>query len=408
MFNKNFFLLWSGALVSKLGDKFYGIALAWWILQKTKSPVMMGLMMVASVLPGLLIGPFAGALIDKWPRKPFIILPDILRGLVVIGVTIMSAQGVLEIWQVVLAAMLLSLNAAFFDPTVQAVIPQIVPEHQLPKANALNQMVNGASTVIGPILGSLAVNYFGFTYVFLMNGLSYLISAWCQSFIRIPSSVVIQQDRPTLAADLREGFRYLKGQKNVMIVMGIIGIAHFFVGGLFVTMPFLANTLAGKGVQNLGVLETMLGVGLILGSIYINIKKKSDLNEQTLFILMAGVGGCFISIGFFSHLQLSMVYPYMALLGVVGMAISNASVYWQSILQRSIPQSMAGRIFSLSNMIGNISMPIAFGGFGFLLNRFSMGSLMLVSGFSLLGVIFVLMFVYSEKRENTQTSRAGI
>lgn len=392
--SKNYFLLWSGALVSQVGDKFYGIALAWWILQKTKSPAVMGFILVASVMPGLIIGPCAGVLIDKWPRKPILIFADVIRGIVVAAVTILSMMGRLEIWHIVTAAMMLSAGAAFFNPTVQAVIPQIVTEDQLPKANALYQMVGGISTVVGPILGGVTVSILGFTMVFLFNGISYLVSAFFEGFMRIPATAVKRLKASRILADLKEGFQFLKGRKKIVIIIGVIGIAHFFIGSLMVALPFLANQLAGKGVQNLGNLETMLGVGLISGTVAINLKKKTVVQDPVLFLFMALIGICYLGMGLIKHFQLLTVLPYMGLMGVIGVGIANASVYWQSLLQRNTPNHIAGRIYSMAALIGEISMPAAYGLFGLLLDQFAIHILMFFSGACLIGVSLIFMMAY--------------
>ena len=394
LLDKNYFLLWSGALVSKIGDKFYTIALAWWILQETKSPAIMGLMLVVSVLPGLLIGPFAGALIDKWPRKPMLIIPDLIRGLIVTGVAVLSGMGRLEIWHIITAAGVISLASAFFDPSVQAVIPQIVTEENIPKANALNLMVGGISSVIGPILGSVVIGLLGFTTVFLINGLSYLISGFFEGFMIIPYINKKDGKNMMILEDLKEGFRFLKNQRKMLIIIGIIGIAHFFIGGLFVTLPFLADNLTGKGVQNLGSLETILGAGLILGTLCINLNQKNVFRDTFLFVFMAIIGSCFFGMGLFKHFNILILIPYLGLIGIIGVGIANASVYWESLLQLNTPNHIAGRIFSLSNMIGNISMPVAYGLFGILFNQFSIVSILISSGLFLIGISLLLMLNY--------------
>jgi MFS transporter, DHA3 family, macrolide efflux protein len=100
MINRNFTLLWLGKIISQLGDKFYAIALAWWILQKTNSPSIMGLFLLTSVLPGILLGFFAGALTDRWKRKTMLVVTDIIRGCLVLIISYMSMNNALEIWHV--------------------------------------------------------------------------------------------------------------------------------------------------------------------------------------------------------------------------------------------------------------------------------------------------------------------
>ena len=153
MINKNFAFLWLGKIVSQLGDKFYAIALAWWILQKTNSPSIMGFFLLISVLPGILLGFLTGALTDRWQRKTMLVVTDIIRGCLVLDIAYLSMANTLEIWHVFLIGFCLSLATAFFEPAVQAIIPEIVEKENLTKANGMSQMVGGICTVAGPLLG---------------------------------------------------------------------------------------------------------------------------------------------------------------------------------------------------------------------------------------------------------------
>lgn len=218
--NKDFFLLWTGKIVSQIGDRFYGIALAWWLLEKTQSPMIMGFFMAASVLPGLAIGPFAGVFIDRWNRRNIIILADVLRGILVLMVAHLSYCNQLRVWQIFAAAVMISLASAFFDPTVQAVVPQIVPEEHISRANSLSQMVSSSSMVLGPVLGAVFVNYMGFTLVFLANGISYLLSAFFESFIHIPSAESMAvKDKNSILSELQQGLRFIKLQRQLLLVV---------------------------------------------------------------------------------------------------------------------------------------------------------------------------------------------
>jgi MFS transporter, DHA3 family, macrolide efflux protein len=394
LFNPDFFLLWVGRLISQIGDKFYSIALAWWILQKTNSPVIMGLLMVASALPGVLLAPLAGAWIDRWYRKPVIIIADVIRGLAVIAVAVLAILNMLEVWHVFAVAVVISLGAAFYDPTVQAIVPQIVPEEDLPKANSFNQLIGGISMVLGPVFGALAVSFLGFTTVFLVNGLSYLVSAGCGSIMKIP---LVMRVAVTKSAwdDIRAGMGFLARQKQTLIVIGIIGIVHFFYGGLIVALPFLARETAGNGVRNLGYFETFLGLGLLLGSIYHGMmKNKGTLGNRYLFRFVMGLGSCLLMIGLVKSLRVGTPIPYLVVMASIGVCVAQAAIYWQTILQTNTPDEMAGRVFSTAAMMGNISLPLAFGLFGIGLKVSSVRVLLAFSGAVLVIVTIILQANY--------------
>jgi len=380
--------------VSEIGDRFYGIALAWWILQKTNSPSIMGFFMAVSVLPGLILGPFSGALIDRWNRKTIIIVADIIRGIVVVVVAWFSSIGALELWHVFSTAVAISLSASFFSPAVQVVIPNIVDKKDLSRANALNQVVGGFSTVIGPILGAAFVSFFGFTWVFLINGLSYLVSAFFEGFMDIPYNP--GKSSNNLGEDIISGFRFLGERKNILIIIIIIGVVHLFVGSLLVALPFLAKELSGEGIRNLGNLEMMMGVGMILASILIHINSKDGIKEHYLFLFIMAMGLSFISIGIIREMSILYVIPYMIILFIVGFLIANASVFWQSLLQTHTPNHLGGRVFSVSSIIGNTSLPIAYGIFGILLHYISVSQLMILSGVFLTATALILLYLYQK------------
>lgn len=226
--NKNFLSLWIGKVISQLGDKFYAIALAWWILQKTNSPRIMGFFLLISVLPGLIFGFFAGAVVDRWNRKNVIIITDIIKGLLVIVVVYLSIFKLLQVWHVFIIGAAISFVTAFFDPAIQAIIPQIVTKEKLNEANSMSQMVNGICTVLGPMFGAVAIDWFGLTYVFLFNGISYFLSAIFESMITLKSNNNYITN--TIWIDMKEGILFLKNKQQILRVIVIIAIAHFFLG----------------------------------------------------------------------------------------------------------------------------------------------------------------------------------
>ncbi|MEL7569929.1 MAG: MFS transporter [Eubacteriaceae bacterium] len=390
MINKNFTLLWIGKIVSQLGDKFYAIALAWWILQKTASPSIMGFFLLVSVLPGILIGFFAGALTDRYNRKNIIIITDIIRGLLVLAISFLSILNMLEIWHVFLIGFCLSLAAAFFDPAIQAIIPQIVEKDNLVKANGMSQMVGGACTVAGPLLGAIAVSILGLAWVFLANSISYFISAFLACFIKVNKICKKTEKNTGIFKEITQGISFIKTQKQITSVLIIIALAHLFIGNLTVSLPFLAKALYGNGVNNLGYLQMMLGVGLFAGSIFMSIKKKSSANILTLIIFIMAVGFCFIAISISQYLKINTIYIYMSLLAAIGSCIAFASVFWQSLLQYYTPEHMRGRVFGISTMVANFSIPLAYGVFGLLLNLSSISKLMAASGVCLLLLCFCI------------------
>jgi len=227
LINRNFLLLWTGQLISQLGDKIYSIALAWWLLERTNSPSMMGFFLVTSMLPELILGPLVGPFIDRWNRKSILVSADILRGTVVSLIAFLSHLGTLEIWQIFGAALLISISSAFFNPTVMAVIPQIVEKDELAQANSLSQITNGVSTVLGPLLGAATVSWLGYSVVFFLNGLSYLTAAALALFLKI-IKLAEETKQENFLTSLQEGFQFIRSNHQVLLILLVIALVHVF------------------------------------------------------------------------------------------------------------------------------------------------------------------------------------
>jgi MFS family permease len=152
-------------------------------------------------------------------------------------------------------------------------------------------------------------------------------------------------------------------------------------------------------VNNLGLLETLLGAGLLAGATFSSLKSKKMVTDRRLFTLMMGLGLSFLCIGTASYYKIENRIVYMMILFLVGVIIANASIFWQLLLQLNTPDIMRGRVFGISTLIGNTSLPIAFGVVGILLEISSISVVMLGSGICLviLGLGLVLFQVNTNK-----------
>ncbi|MCP4746257.1 MAG: MFS transporter [Desulfobacteraceae bacterium] len=382
--NRNIAILLGGQFVSQMGDKFYILALAYWVLETTQSSAQMGIMLFYSFFPAILLGIFAGAYIDRYDRKKIIVLTDLIRGAVVFGVLIFYLQGALTLPIIIAAQVLLSICAAFYDPSIPAVIPQIVNKDQLVKANSLTQFVQGFSTIAGPVLGGIAIATVGYKFIFVFNALSYIISGIFECFIAIPKREIEKStESSSIFKDLGEGFRFIAGKKPLLVILSIVGIIHFFVGSIEVVVPVIASRLTGAGPTNLGFLQTSIGVGTVLVAIivaatgYLNNKE-----EKFLFGAVSFIGVNFVLVGTIKFFNISTVYAYMAFFCLIGGSIVVAATCFRTILQKFISNDndMAGRLFGVVGVIGNFSIPLAMLVYGFVMEYVNLALVIGISG----------------------------
>jgi MFS family permease len=397
--NRNFSRIWSGQLVSQIGDKFYAIALAVWIVEKTGSPALMATLLIASIVPGLIIGPFAGALVDRWNRKTVMIAADLVRAIGVAGIAFLSSVGILAVWEVVTAAAVISIASAFFSPALSASLPGVVGDEKLSEANSLSQLGGGITNVLGPACGALVLGFLGYPAVYAVNAVSFVVSGCLVALSRVPSHGS-RASGSTLTASVAEGARYVRKTRGVPAVLAVVILVHFGVGGLSVALPFLAKSLNGSGARNLGYLEALLGVGMIAGSIAVS-RMSKVIKKGRLYAVLAALGAALCAAGVLETANIAGIIPFLACSAVIGAAIAAAASSWTTLLQQGTPDALRGRIFGISTTLGNASLPLGMALAGFALDRIRFGMIFGPGGVLLIlvGILLGLVFVGRRRRE---------
>lgn len=393
LLNRNFFLIWSGKLVSMIGDRFYTIVLALWVLQKSNSPAIMGAVLVASALPAFAVSFVSGAIVDCADKKWVMVVTDLIRGLLISLIAYLELASALELWHILAVSVLVSMLNAFFDPAVKALIPEVVDTQDLPGANALEQLINGLSGVIAPLLGAVAIGAVGYFGGFLINGISFILSAFFELFIHAPKAVTPPRvEKRSLAADVKNGFTFVLKNGTLLKVVVIIAAAHFAVGSFSLVLPFLAQSISASAM-NLGLLQGFIGIGMVVGATILNVKSLRERKNSTLILLIFILGALYLLSGALSALRVSSVVPYLAAVALMGITISNAASFWQLLLQLQTPPGMRGRVFGIVSIMANISMPIAYGTIGILLEAIDFPLYLM-----LLGAVFVCLSLAWRKK----------
>ncbi|MCP4719387.1 MAG: MFS transporter [Desulfobacteraceae bacterium] len=410
--NKDFTLLLAGQLVSQVGDKFHMIALSFWVLKTTGSSGKMGMVLAASLVPSLILGFVSGTFIDRYSRKSIIVGTDLLRGLVLLCFALLFITGRMDFYLILILQVILSVNAAFFDPAIPSVIPQIVDEDQLAQANGLHQFVNGFALVGGAMLGGMVVAGFGYVWVFLLNAVSFLLSALFESFIAIPPIRV--EKKNSYGFDMKQGYQYFFKNQDLMILLFMVMVIHFFVGSIEVFMPVIADSIS-NGPKTLGFFHAAFGGGTIVMALAIGLcggmvgglgsmsKEKFALFAGTFFI-----GGVFVVSSFIRGSSIAMTGGFLFCLFLMGCALILASIAFKTLLQKSLDNRYSGRVFALAGSLGNAAIPGAMILYGFLLDQFDFHGLLLFTGLLLMLTSLISFILYKEKRDDPKKHGACI
>jgi MFS family permease len=269
LWSPNFCILWQGQVVSSLGDAVYSVALGFWVLKVTGSTVLMGTLMAASTLPGILVSPFAGVLIDRYSKKHLMILMDIIRGLSIVILAISAFKRLIAIWMVFVAGILLSVCGAVFAPGVNSSIPDLVPKSKLTNANSIFLAGGTGANMFGSIAGGFLFQSFGVPLLFLFNGLSFLVSGISVLFINIPMSK--ENIKRHFINDMGDGFNFMWKIRGLRYILILVAVINFFSSIAIVLFLPLFQRTPSLGAGKYGVAMACFMGGAMAGFLFSSI-----------------------------------------------------------------------------------------------------------------------------------------
>ena len=158
---RTFLIIWAGQLLSTLGSGMTGFAMGIWVFQKTGSATQFAVIALAATLPAVLISPLAGVLVDRWPRKPVMVVSDAAAALATLAAALLFWTGRLEVWHILIISALGSTLGAFQGPAWSASVTLLVPKEHFGRASGLSQMSQALSGIISPLLAGLLMMAIG-------------------------------------------------------------------------------------------------------------------------------------------------------------------------------------------------------------------------------------------------------
>lgn len=370
LWDKNFILLFFGKLVSQVGDAIYNIAIGWFILSYTNSAVQMAIYMALGTITYVVACPIGGIISDKMKRKGLIVSMDLIRGITVSVVGTCMYFGFVNIWLFYLASVILSICGAIFVPASNALVPKIVEDKKLTKANSIMFSVNGISNISGMILGGFLYALIGIKGIFLINAISYILSGVSEKFIRVKESGIkfkeIDFNHRALKEDFAIGFKEFSSNKGVFKLVWFASLLNLLIVPLFSTfIPFIFNQVIKSDVSHLSFVNAAMASGGIIGGILLSIIPEKEKIFKNIFIGFAGFNVMtaiiFVLFKAYSNGSISYQIFLMGLIGaflLLGIASSTMNIPLMSIIQRKISNENLGKTFAVINTISMMTMPL--------------------------------------------------
>jgi MFS family permease len=338
--HRDFRLLWSGQMISLIGDAAFLTALAWKTFTVAGSG-RLGLVLAAQgagLLATLLIG---GALADRYERRRLMVISDLWRFCAVGALAALDFSGHLGFTSLIVLAALMGLGDGFFYPAVGGIVPLVVDASQLPSANSLLGLARWSSFVAGPSLAAFLYYGAGSGWVFALDGLSFLLSA-ALMVLAHPRPVEKSSGESTFH-EIREGTRYVATIPWLWVTITLFAVVLMLqLAPQQVLLPKLVRDHFGRGVAAYGLLTTMVGIGTVAGTLlfgHLQPRRRRGMLTYGLFVINS------VAI---AAMALS---PSFALAGVFafvrGFGVGFGVAVWETMLQELVPQQLLGRVVSL-------------------------------------------------------------
>ncbi len=355
---RDYALLTFGSVVSLLGDGFFNVALAWQVYEISNVPTALALVGLAWTLPLILFLLLGGVFTDRYDRRWLMIGADLMRAAAVGLLGLLSVTGVIELWHVIALIAFVGLGDAFFNPASTAIVPDLLPEEQLPQANALQGLLRPLMfRLAGPALGGFTVALLGAGSAFLVDAASFLVSAAAiGAMISRPMREVVGHGLRQTVAEVGEGLAFVRRTPWLWatLVSAMFSLL-VFVGPWNVLLPFLVKNDLRLGPEALGAIFAVSGIGSVVAALVVGQRGLPRLRITAMYASWA-VGVLVIAgFGLMNSLWQALVVGFVnAALFEVGQII------WVTLLQTLVPRELLGRVSSLDWLVSIGLVPVSF------------------------------------------------
>lgn len=353
---KSFFIIWLGQAVSMLGSGLTGFALGVWVYQQTGSATLYALMALFVVLPGILLAPIAGALVDRWDRRKAMVLSDFVAALCGGGIAVLLWSGRLEIWHLYVLQGLASTGMAWQWPAFSALMTVLVPKQHLGRAGGLVQFGAAASQILAPLMAGTFIARVGLHGVIVMDVVTFLFSLATLAVVRspvIPVSAQSEAARGRLLREAKEGWWFIRQRPGLQAMLLLFAATNFSLAILQVLITPLVLGFASTAV--LGWVVSVAGLGMLAGAVFMSVWGGPPRRIHGIlgFLTLQGV-----------ILLLGGLRPNAVLVASAAFVFLFASPILEgcsrAIWQTKVPPDLQGRVFSVRRMVAWSTLPLAY------------------------------------------------
>lgn len=339
--HKNFRYFWFGQCISLIGTWMQNAGQSWVVLQITNSAFLLGIVNAAQFLPSLLFSLFAGAIVDRFPKKKITIMTQVVLMLCAFMLAALIWTHHAKYIYILIIAFILGIAQSIDMPARQSMMVELVGKEDLTNAIALNSAIFNGARIIGPAIAGIVMATIGPGAAFLVNGLSFIAVIYGLYKINAADKPINKPSGNSILSEASEGLKYVFKTPVLYITLLLVMIVGVFTQNFNTLIPALAKNVLNQKEMGYGFLMSAMGIGALIAALTLAVKSKGKPKYWTLLL-----GGLIMSlfafiIGFQHSYILSSI---LLMLAGWGMVTFNASA--NSIIQVNSPDKMRGRIMS--------------------------------------------------------------
>lgn len=355
-----FFTIFGGQALSLFGSSLVQFALVWYLTQQTGSATILATATLVAMLPQIILGPFVGALVDRWNRRLVMMVADGLIALATLVLAGLFWFDLVQVWHIYAILLVRSTGGAFHWPAMQASTSLMVPKEQLSRVAGLQQTLFGLVSIVAPPTGAVLISLIPTQGVLMIDVVTALIAIIPLFLIAIPQPIREQTEsgehKTSYWQDVREGLAYVVAWPGLMAILLMAVFINFLLTPTGSLMPLLVTKHFGLGALEFGLTDSLFGVGMIVGGILLGVWGGFKKRIVTSLIGIVGLGFGVILTGLAPANMFWLALAGMAVTGFMS-PITNGPLH--AVIQATVKPEMQGRVMSLISSAATAMTPLS-------------------------------------------------
>lgn len=386
-------------LISTFGVSVFSFGISFYILSVTGSATSFAIVLICSILPRVLVAPFAGYAADKYPKKMIIIVAQICSVLAVGGLLVVSLTFGLSLIAIYITQIILSITSLFSGVTFSSSIANLVDDARIQKAMSFNQMSMSIASIGGPAVGGLLFGLVSMKMFLIIHMVSYIIAVILESTMDFnlyskKAAEFIEEKKETMLENMKAGITYLKQHRVLSVIVWVALVINFFFGAFTVGYSYILVEELKVQSAHFGITEGALSIGMLLASIYLSARKdiKFPLIVSKRGIIIMGLLMATATLPLLVTLSyMGIVSFYFVLMFSFGVAMIFVNTPIGVMMQKQIAEEYRGRVFGLLETMSMSLMPLAMVLFGFLFDIVPAQYVLLASSSIMLAAVIYML-----------------